>query len=336
MRTSSRGFPSQKLQNPSPTSANSTLSDPSSAGIAEAALALPRSPVELLRAFSVEIAWVSFLICVFLKYFTGKKQNEVIALAWATKFATRDSIFHKKFSLLGTSNGKDTPPLLKEGQYEFKFYASGRRGGWLCPAPGQSTDDRAGQLRPLGFLFVKHDREIIRPMSRRSPKGSRHLDTTEISVGDDQQPINFGAASAVDEQKRVARTLVAPGTVVFAEVLGRTLSGRRCYPRGGSSDASHGTEPGRQIIQLDKPIELKIYEWNTGGLLTRIGKLFLEAEEMAKRYGEKLPVVSWNTELDYGLQGETIPFDMEATLYANWKWFKFLMHGKLAEENDQT
>jgi small subunit ribosomal protein S1 len=27
----------------------------------------------------------------------------------------------------------------------------------------------------------------------------------------------------------------------------------------------------RQIIQLDKPIELKIYEWNTGGLLTRIG-----------------------------------------------------------------
>jgi hypothetical protein len=27
-------------------------------------------------------------------------------------------------------------------------------------------------------------------------------------------------------------------------------------------------------------------------------KLFSEAEEMAKRYGEKLPVVSRNTELD--------------------------------------
>jgi len=26
----------------------------------------------------------------------------------------------------------------------------------------------------------------------------------------------------------------------------------------------------RQILQLDEPIEVKIYEWNTGGLLTRI------------------------------------------------------------------
>jgi small subunit ribosomal protein S1 len=33
-------------------------------------------------------------------------------------------------------------------------------------------------------------------------------------------------ASAVDEQKRGARTLVATGTVVFAEVLRRTLTDR--------------------------------------------------------------------------------------------------------------
>jgi small subunit ribosomal protein S1 len=26
----------------------------------------------------------------------------------------------------------------------------------------------------------------------------------------------------------------------------------------------------RQILQLDEPIEVKIYEWNTGGLFTRI------------------------------------------------------------------
>jgi small subunit ribosomal protein S1 len=53
--------------------------------------------------------------------------------------------------------------------------------------------------------------------------------------GDEASPPRPGsvgvvAATAVDEeaqkQKRGARTLVAPGTVVFAEVLGRTLSGR--------------------------------------------------------------------------------------------------------------
>jgi hypothetical protein len=102
-------------------------SDPSAEAPAEAAPAAKRTPAELLRAFSVEIACVSFLICFVLNYFTGKRQNENIALAWATKFATRDSIFDKNFSLLGTGDGKDTPLLLKEGQDVFKFYASGRR-----------------------------------------------------------------------------------------------------------------------------------------------------------------------------------------------------------------
>ena len=55
------------------------------------------------------------------------------------------------------------------------------------------------------------------------------------SGGDEAAPPRPGsvgvvAASVVDEEtqkeKRWARTLVAPGTVIFAEVLGRTLSGR--------------------------------------------------------------------------------------------------------------
>jgi hypothetical protein len=80
--------------------AESTPSDPS-------APAPPRNPAELLRAFSIEITCVSFLTCFLLNYFTGKKQNEAIALAWATKFATRDSIFDKNFSLLSTDDGRD-------------------------------------------------------------------------------------------------------------------------------------------------------------------------------------------------------------------------------------
>ncbi|KAJ4966097.1 hypothetical protein NE237_017946 [Protea cynaroides] len=79
------------------------------------------------RYYTIEIVCISFLICFVINYFIGKRENEKIALAWAAKFATRDSIFDKNFSLLGTGDGKDTPLLLKEGQNVFKFYASGRR-----------------------------------------------------------------------------------------------------------------------------------------------------------------------------------------------------------------
>lgn len=78
-------------------------------------------------SYWVEILCVSFLICFIINYFTGRKENETRALAWAAKFATKDSIFEKNFSLLGTGDGNDTPLLLKEGQDVFKFYASGRR-----------------------------------------------------------------------------------------------------------------------------------------------------------------------------------------------------------------
>lgn len=79
------------------------------------------------RSYTVEIACVSFLVMFGINFFTGKRENENIALAWATKFATKDSIFEKNFSLLGVGEGDDSPLLLKEGQNVFKFYASGRR-----------------------------------------------------------------------------------------------------------------------------------------------------------------------------------------------------------------
>lgn len=79
------------------------------------------------QSFLVEIVCVSFLIMFVINYFTGKRENENLALSWASKFATKDSIFEKNFSLLGVGEGDDSPLLLKEGQNVFKFYASGRR-----------------------------------------------------------------------------------------------------------------------------------------------------------------------------------------------------------------
>lgn len=82
------------------------------------------------RSFSVEIICGSFLIMFAINYFSGKRENENIALSWAAQFAAKDSIFEKNFSLLWIGDGVDeeeAPLLLKEGQTTFKYYASGRR-----------------------------------------------------------------------------------------------------------------------------------------------------------------------------------------------------------------
>lgn len=80
------------------------------------------------------------------------------------------------------------------------------------------------------------------------------------------------------------RPVVETGTVLFTEVLGRTLSGRpllstrRLFRR----ISWHRV---RQIKQLSEPIEVKFTEWNTGGLLTRIEGLraFLPKSELMRR-----------------------------------------------------
>lgn len=84
-------------------------------------------------------------------------------------------------------------------------------------------------------------------------------------------------------KEKVAPVLRA-GTIVFAEVLGRTLGGRpllsarRLFRRVAWHRA-------RQIKQLNVPIKIKIYEWNASGLLSRIEGLraFLPKPEMMTR-----------------------------------------------------
>ncbi|KAM7478822.1 hypothetical protein LguiA_027035 [Lonicera macranthoides] len=103
-----------------------------------------RSP----KSYTIEILSVSFLIMFAINYFTGKRENENIALAWAAKFASKDSIFEKNFSLLGVGEGDDSPLLLKEGQNVFKFYASGRRfcSGLLATFELKSRHDLISRL----------------------------------------------------------------------------------------------------------------------------------------------------------------------------------------------
>lgn len=50
--------------------------------------------------------------------------------------------------------------------------------------------------------------------------------------------------------------------------------------------------------------------------------MFSEAEEMAKKFRQKLPSVSATRKLE-NLPTDTLPFSDESSFYANWKWFKF-------------
>ncbi|XP_050272780.1 uncharacterized protein At5g49945-like [Quercus robur] len=118
------GLPIEEIQQPpleTPTiTENATPSDPKSKPVQ------PPEPFSL-KKYTIEIVSVTFLIIFAINYFTGRRENEQLALAWAAKFATKDSIFDRNFSLLGVGEGDDSPLLLKEGQTVFKFYASGRR-----------------------------------------------------------------------------------------------------------------------------------------------------------------------------------------------------------------
>eukprot|EP00262_Sarcandra_glabra_P006513 TRINITY_DN18843_c0_g1_i1.p1 TRINITY_DN18843_c0_g1~~TRINITY_DN18843_c0_g1_i1.p1 ORF type:complete len:506 (-),score=60.33 TRINITY_DN18843_c0_g1_i1:90-1607(-) len=63
-------------------------------------------------------------------------------------------------------------------------------------------------------------------------------------------------------------------------------------------------------------------ESEPGLFLSNKEKVFSEAEEMAKKYRQKLPTVSATRKLD-PLPSDVLPFDDEARLYSNWSWFKF-------------
>lgn len=52
-------------------------------------------------------------------------------------------------------------------------------------------------------------------------------------------------------------------------------------------------------------------------------KVFAEAEEMAKKYQQKLQASSTNLKSEIPSSKNTLSSDIEAALYANWKWFKF-------------
>ncbi|KAG6602202.1 Protein PIGMENT DEFECTIVE 338, chloroplastic, partial [Cucurbita argyrosperma subsp. sororia] len=90
--------------------------------------------------------------------------------------------------------------------------------------------------------------------------------------------------NAVSDEPGPGQPIIETGTVLFAEVLGRRLGGRPLLTtrRLFRWLAWHRV---RQIKRLNEPIEVRISEWNAGGLLTRIEGLraFIPKGELLNR-----------------------------------------------------
>ncbi|KAK4401987.1 hypothetical protein Sango_0939400 [Sesamum angolense] len=161
-----------------------------------------------LTSYWVEVVCVPFLVLFTINYFMGKWENENIALAWATKFAAKDSIFDKNFSLLGVGETEDSPLLLKEGQNVFRFYASGRRfcSGLLATMVLKSRHDLISSEEEIGKDDAQGGKDLQRFAALVTPPSGRKWVAEELQV--------------VSESKEVAGDLI---TDVVLDQLSRNL-----------------------------------------------------------------------------------------------------------------
>ncbi|XP_057755654.1 uncharacterized protein At5g49945 [Arachis stenosperma] len=191
------------------------------------------------RSFTVEIVCISFLIMFAINYFTGKRENENIALSWAAQFAAKDSIFEKNFSLLGIGDGgDDSPLLLKEGQTTFKFYASGRRycQGLLATLELKSRHDLIARIYnmvvptrdEISFEVYMNDDamdHVVFAMAKKKAAKAMHKDVKDlqrfagfVSAPNGRKWITDDLA-VISESKEVAGELITDAVIdqVFGE-----------------------------------------------------------------------------------------------------------------------
>ncbi|KAL4380344.1 hypothetical protein HN51_003628 [Arachis hypogaea] len=210
---------------------NASVSDPTSP---------PTQPdAKRPRSFTVEIVCISFLIMFAINYFTGKRENENIALSWAAQFAAKDSIFEKNFSLLGIGDGgDDSPLLLKEGQTTFKFYASGRRycQGLLATLELKSRHDLIARIYnmvvptrdEISFEVYMNDDamdHVVFAMAKKKAAKAMHKDVKDlqrfasfVSAPNGRKWITDDLA-VISESKEVAGELITDAVIdqVFGE-----------------------------------------------------------------------------------------------------------------------
>nr|AAM66125.1 unknown [Arabidopsis thaliana] len=190
-----------------------------------------------MQSYTVEIVCVSILIGYAINYFTGKRENENLALAWASKFGLKDTIFEKNFSLLGVGEGEDSPLLLKEATNVFKFYASGRRycHGLLATLELKSRHDLISRLfnsvvpckDEISFEVYMNDEamdHIVFAMARKKAAKTMHKELGDLQRFGGMVPSPGGRKwvteelAVVSESKEVAGDMITD--VVLDQVFG--------------------------------------------------------------------------------------------------------------------
>ncbi|ESQ54897.1 hypothetical protein EUTSA_v10024818mg [Eutrema salsugineum] len=188
-------------------------------------------------SYTVEIVCVSILIGYAINYFTGRRENENLALAWASKFGLKDSIFEKNFSLLGVGEGEDSPLLLKEATNVFKFYASGRRycHGLLATMELKSRHDLISRLfnsvvpckDEISFEVYMNDEamdHIVFAMARKKAAKTMHKELRDLQRFGGMVPSPGGRKwvseelSVISESKEVAGDMITE--IVLDQVFG--------------------------------------------------------------------------------------------------------------------
>ncbi|KAL1222525.1 hypothetical protein V5N11_018898 [Cardamine amara subsp. amara] len=188
-------------------------------------------------SYTVEIVCVSILIGYTLNYFIGKRENENLASAWASKFCVKDSMFEKNFSLLGVGEEEDSPLLLKEATNVFKFYASGRRycHGLLATMELKSRHDLISRLfnsvvpckDEISFEVYMNDEamdHIVFAMARNKAVKTMHKKLRDLQrLGEilplpDRRKWVSEELAVISESKEVAGDLITD--VVLDQVFG--------------------------------------------------------------------------------------------------------------------
>ncbi|XP_058111056.1 protein PIGMENT DEFECTIVE 338, chloroplastic [Magnolia sinica] len=205
-------------------------------------------------------------------------------------FKARDSSEEEEKEIKEESESVATEDIENEGEMDLKEMVSVE---YYEPKPGDlvvgvvvsgnenKLDVNVG-ADLLGTMLTKevlplYDKEVSNLLCDVEKDAEEFMVAGKIGIVNDEEALGSGESVS-------GRPVVEVGTVLFAEVLGRTLSGRPLLStrRMFRRVAWHRV---RQIKQLNEPIEVRISEWNTGGLLTRIEGLraFLPKAELMNR-----------------------------------------------------
>ncbi|VFQ80162.1 unnamed protein product [Cuscuta campestris] len=210
-----------------------------------------------------------------------KRSKDEILEPFRRLFTPTESLDEKSVSGVGI---KKDEQVIKEGNQVGVEYFEPKPGDFVLGVVVSGNDKKLDVNVGADLLGVMLTKDVL-------PLDSKEMGHLLCDLKKDAERVMVGGKVGIlkndfafSGEPKPTQPVVDPGTVLFAEVLGRTLSGRpllssrKLFRRV----AWHRV---RQIKHLNEPIEVKVTEWNTGGLLTKIEGLraFLPKAELMNR-----------------------------------------------------